>query len=178
MAELSTLARPYAKAAFEYASNASALDEWLAELQLIAALVSDSAVEATLSDPSLTTQEQAQKFVALCGDELGETRQRFVHVLAENRRLGLAQEILVQFAQLKAQREQSVDVEMVSAFAVPDDVRDRVAAALGKRLDREVVVTTNTDSSLLGGVLIRAGDLVIDGSVRGRLNKLAEALTN
>jgi F-type H+-transporting ATPase subunit delta len=67
---------------------------------------------------------------------------------------------------------------MVSAFDVPDEVRDRIAAALGKRLDREVVVSTRTDSTLIGGVLIRAGDLLIDGSVKGRLNKLAEALTN
>ncbi|MFK7829849.1 MAG: F0F1 ATP synthase subunit delta [Congregibacter sp.] len=183
MAELSTLARPYAKAAFEYArsetaSNANALSEWLTELQLIAAVVSDPAVQNMLADPAMTTEAQSRAFVDICGDELAETRQRFVHVLADNRRLGLAPQILLQFAQLKALREQSVDVEMVSAFDVPDAIRDRIAAALGKRLEREVVVTTNTDSSLLGGVLIRAGDLVIDGSVRGRLNKLAETLTN
>ena len=178
MAELSTLARPYARAAFEYADTESALDAWQQELQLIAAVVADPSVQVLLADPAMTTEAQGEAFLALCGDELGATRQRFVRVLAENRRLGLAPEILLQFAQLKAQREQSVDVEMVSAFDVPDQVRDRVAQALSKRLDRQVVITTETDSSLLGGVLIRAGDLVIDGSVRGRLNKLAEALTN
>lgn len=178
MAELSTLARPYARAAFEYANTEGALNEWLTELQLIAAVVSDAAVQGLLGDPSLTTDKQADAFVDLLGDELGESRKRFLHVLAENRRLGLVPNILTQFAQLKAQREQSVDVEMVSPFEVPDAVRDRIAQALGKRLDREVVVSTSIDSSLLGGVLIRAGDLVIDGSVRGRLNKLAEALTN
>lgn len=178
MAELSTLARPYAKAAFEYAGNEGALDVWLAELQLIAAVVSDASVEALLADPGLTTEAQADAFLALFGDDLGASRQRFVHVLAENRRLGLAPQILAQFAQLKAQREQSVEVEMVSAFEVPDAVRERIASALGQRLEREVTVSTDVDSSLIGGVLIRAGDLVIDGSVRGRLNKLAEALTN
>jgi F-type H+-transporting ATPase subunit delta len=178
MAELSTLARPYARAAFEYASDEQALDAWLGELQLIAAVVSDKAVKIVLSDPSLTTEAQAEVFIALFGDELGASRQRFLHVLAENRRLGLAPHILTQFAQLKSQRERSVNVEMVSAFEIPDAVRERITQALAKRLDREVVVSTSTDSSLLGGVLIRAGDLVIDGSVRGRLNKLAEALTN
>ncbi|EAQ97612.1 F0F1 ATP synthase subunit delta [Congregibacter litoralis] len=178
MAELSTLARPYARAAFEYADSENALSEWLSELQLIAAVVSDEAVQNLLGDPSLTTEKQAETFVSLMGDELGESRKRFLHVLAENRRLGLVPNILELFAQLKAQREQSVDVEMVSPFEVPDTVRDRIAQALGKRLEREVVVSTSIDSSLLGGVLIRAGDLVIDGSVRGRLNKLAEALTN
>ena len=131
-----------------------------------------------LADPSSTTEKQAETFLSLCGDELGESRKRFLHVLAENRRLGLAPQIATQFSQLKALREQSVDVELTSAFDEPDTVRDKIADALGKRLEREVVVTTNTDSALIGGVLIKAGDLVIDGSVRGRLNKLAEALAN
>jgi F-type H+-transporting ATPase subunit delta len=178
MAELSTLARPYARAAFEYASSENALTEWLSELQLVSVVVADTEVKNLLSDPSLTSDRQADVFIALFGDELGDSRKRFLHVLAENRRLGLAPNILTQFAQLKALREQSVDVEMVSPFEVPDAVRDRIAQALSKRLERDVVVSTSIDSSLLGGVLIRAGDLVIDGSVRGRLNKLAEALTN
>jgi len=178
MAELSTLARPYARAAFEYASDEGALDDWLRELQLLAALVADDKVSVLLADPSLTTTALADIFAGLCGDDIAGSRARFVRVLAENRRLALAPQILEQFAALKALREQSVDVEMHSAFEVPDEVRDRVAAALSRRLDRQVQVSTKTDESLLGGVVIRAGDLVIDGSVRGRLNKLAEALTH
>jgi F-type H+-transporting ATPase subunit delta len=178
MAELSTLARPYARAAFECASGENALDDWLRELRLLATLVAEPAVAALLSDPALTTAALADRFTALVGDEISGSRERFVRVLAENRRLTLAPQILEQFAALKAQREQSVDVEMHSAFEVPDEVRERVATALSKRLERQVRVTTKTDESLLGGVVIRAGDLVIDGSVRGRLNKLAEALTH
>ena len=178
MAELSTLARPYARAAFEYAGSENALDAWLEELQLVAAVVSEPRVETLLADPALTTEAQANALIELCGDALGDSRKRFMHVLTENRRLGLAPEILALFAQFKAQQERSVDVEMVSAFDVPQEVSARIADALSKRLERDVVVSTSTDSSLLGGVLIRAGDLVIDGSVRGRLNKLAEALTN
>ncbi|MEM8491832.1 MAG: F0F1 ATP synthase subunit delta [Pseudomonadota bacterium] len=178
MAELSTLARPYAKAAFEYAQNESQLDEWQRELALIAALVEDTKVATYLVDPSATTDQLAATFTTLCGDELGDSRKRFLAVLAENRRLLLAPEIAQQFSQLKALREQSVNVELTSAFELSDTVKDRIAAALGKRLEREVVVSSTTDSNLIGGVLIRAGDLVIDGSVRGRLNKLAEALAN
>lgn len=178
MAELSTLARPYARAAFEYADKESALEAWLAELQLIAAVVAEPAVQTLLSDPARTTEAQADAFVELCGDALGDSRRRFARVLAGNRRLGLAPQILDQFESLKAQREQTIDVQMSSPFEVSDAVRDRVAGALSRRLQREVVVNTEIDTSLLGGVLIRAGDLVIDGSVRGRLNKLAEALTN
>ena len=178
MAELSTLARPYARAAFEYADSENALDAWLSELQLIAAVVAEPAVQMLLGDPARTTETQAETFVELCGDAIGDSRKRFIHVLAENRRLGLAAQILEQFAVLKAQREQTVAVEMHSPFEVPDEVRERVAEALSKRLQRDVVVNTEIDTSLIGGVLIRAGDLVIDGSVRGRLNKLAEALTH
>lgn len=178
MAELSTLARPYARAAFEYASEEKALTEWSDELRLIAAVVDDPAVATLLSDPALTPTAQGEAFLGLFDGALGDSRQRFVRVLAENRRLGLAEQILSQFAAFKAQREQSIDVEMISAFEVPDAIRDRIAAALGKRLEREVVVSTATDNTLLGGVVIRAGDLVIDGSIRGRLNKLAETLTN
>ena len=177
MAERITLARPYAKAAFEYADHENALEAWLGELQLIAAVVAKPAVAALLADPAHTSAAQAEAFLALLGDALGDSRRRFVQVLADNRRLGLAPQILVQFAQFKARREHSVDVDMVSAFEVPEAVRERIAQALGQRLNCEVAVTTDIDSSLIGGILIRAGDLVIDGSVRGRLNKLAEALT-
>jgi F-type H+-transporting ATPase subunit delta len=126
----------------------------------------------------MTTQAQAEAFIGLFGEEIGDSCKRYLRVLAENRRLSLAPEIFALFAQFKAQKESSVDVEMVSALEVPEAMRERIAKALGERLQREVAVTTRVDSSLLGGVLIRAGDLVIDGSVRGRLNKLAEALTN
>lgn len=178
MAELRTLARPYARAAFEYAREEGALDSWESELSLVAAVVSDPRVRDLLSDPGLTAAEQAARFVELCGDEIGDSRRRFVEVLAANRRLALAPQILELFAELKSQREQVVDVALVSAFEMPEDVRHRIANALGERLERDVRVRSETDSSLLGGVLIRAGDLVIDGSVRGRLNKLAEALTH
>lgn len=177
MAERITLARPYAKAAFEYADSENALDAWLSDLQLIAAVVSEPAVDALLADPAHTSQAQAEAFLALLGDAPGDSRRRFVRVLADNRRLGLAPEILAQFAQLKARREHSVDVQMVSAFEIPEAVRERIAGALGRRLKCDVAVTTDIDSRLLGGIVIRAGDLLIDGSVRGRLNKLAEALT-
>lgn len=178
MAELRTLARPYARAAFEYARDEGALDTWLAELRLVAAVAADPRVEAMLSNPALTAAEQAARFVDLCGDALNDSRRRFVQVLASNHRLGLAPQILTLFAELKAQREQVVDVELVSAFELPEEVSHRIANALGARLQRDVRVSSSTDQSLIGGVLIRAGDLVIDGSVRGRLNKLAEALTH
>ena len=178
MAELSTLARPYAKAAFEYAREHNALDAWSQQLATAAAVVAEDRVGATLDNPSLTTAQQAATLCEVCGDALGKEVQNFISIVATNKRLALLPEIESQFAQFKASLEQSVDVEVVSAFDLADSARDKLAQALGAKLEREVRVTTSTDSELLGGVLIRAGDLVIDGSVRGRLNKLAEAMNS
>lgn len=176
MAELSTVARPYAKAAFEYARGKDALVAWSGQLGTAAAVTMDSTVEAALGRPSTTAEQQAKMVTEICGDALGEDVRNYVAILASNKRLTLLPEIYSLFAQYKANFEKSVDVEVVSAFDLAETTRDTLAAVLGKKLEREVKVSTSTDKDLLGGVLIRAGDLVIDGSVRGRLNKLAEAM--
>lgn len=178
MAELSTLARPYARAAFEYADTHSALDAWLEQLGLAAAIVAEPRVARILARPVLTAGKQAEVFIELCGENLTAPMANFIRVLASNRRLPLLPEISAQFAELRAAREKSIEVHVVSAFDLTGDVRDKLAEALGHNLGREVRLSSETDSGLLGGLLIRAGDTVIDGSVRGRLNKLAEALTN
>ena len=178
MAELSTMARPYARAAFEYARDHKSLSEWSEQLATAAAVSTDDAMDAVLSSPSLTTEQQAEAFCDVCGDALGEGMKNFVTILASNKRLALLPEISSLFGQYKANLEKSVDVEVVSAFDMADETRDKLADVLGKKLERDVKVRTSTDSDLLGGVLIRAGDLVIDGSVRGRLNKLAEAMNS
>jgi F-type H+-transporting ATPase subunit delta len=178
MAELSTLARPYAKAAFEYARDKNELSQWSEQLATVAAVTLDSAMDAVLNNPSLTAEQQAQTLCDVCGDTLGAAARNYVATLASNKRLALLPQINILFAQYKANQEKSVDVEVVSAFDLADVARDKLADVLGKKLEREVKVRTSTDSNLLGGVLIRAGDLVIDGSVRGRLNKLAEAMNS
>jgi F-type H+-transporting ATPase subunit delta len=176
MAELSTLARPYAKAAFEYAREHGALGDWADQLSTAAAVSADPAMAAVLNNPSLTDEQQARTLTGVCGDALATPVRNFISILADNKRLTLLPAILEQFLLYKANQEKSVDVEVVSAFELEDAAREKLAAALSKRLEREVKVTTSTDEHLLGGVLIRAGDMVIDGSVRGRLNKLAEAM--
>jgi F-type H+-transporting ATPase subunit delta len=178
MAELSTLARPYAKAAFEYARDNSALSQWLEQLATAAAVTLDSAMGAVLNDPALTAEQQAGALSEVCGEALSGEARNFIAILASNKRLALLPEIHSLFTQYKANQEKSVDVEVVSAFDLADATRDTLADVLGKKLEREVKVRTSTDKNLLGGVLIRAGDLVIDGSVRGRLNKLAEAMNS
>ncbi len=178
MAELSTLARPYARAAFEYARDKGSLAQWSEQLAVCAAVTVNERVAALLDNPSNTSEQQAQALNDLCGDATDAQVKNFVRVLAGNKRLKLLPEIQALFEQLKASQEKRVDVEVVSAFDLEEATAAKLATVLGKKLEREVKVSTSTDKGLLGGVLIRAGDLVIDGSVRGRLNKLAAAMNS
>lgn len=178
MAELSTLARPYARAAFEYARDNKQLSQWGEQLATAAAVAADEGLEIALNDPSLTAEQQAKLLSDVCGDALDAEARNFIAVLAANKRLALLSEIYALFTQYKANHEKTVDVEVVSAFDLADTMRDKLAAVLGKKLERQVEVRTSTDKNLLGGVLIRAGDLVIDGSIRGRLNKLSAAMNS
>jgi F-type H+-transporting ATPase subunit delta len=178
MAELSTIARPYAKAAFEYARDHGQLSQWAEQLATASAVVADQGLQAALNDPALTAEQQARIFSDVCGDALGVQVRKFIEVLTANKRLTLLPEINLLFAQYKANQEKTVDVDVISAFDLADATREKLAAVLSKKLERQVNVRTSTDKHLLGGVLIRAGDLVIDGSVRGRLNKLAAAMNS
>jgi len=176
MAELTTLARPYAKAAFEYAQAHQQLASWSAMLGLAAAISQDETMQRVLAAPRLTSAEKASAFNEVAGDKFDAQVQNFISVLSENNRLALLPEIAALFEQYKAEQEQTVEVEVTSAFALNQEQQDKLAKVLSARLSREVRLHVVEDASLIGGVVIRAGDLVIDGSVRGKLAKLAEAL--
>jgi F-type H+-transporting ATPase subunit delta len=178
MAELTTLARPYAKAAFEVALFAESLQTWSTMLGEVAAVTAADNVIAVLSSPSLTGEQQAKIVTDLCGDEINAQMQNFIVILAENKRLGLLPEIIELFEILKANQEKTVDVDVLTAFPLADSTEQSIAKALKARLQREVNIQSEVDKSLLGGMVIRAGDLVIDGSVRGKLSKLAEAMNS
>jgi len=177
MIEPMTLARPYARAAFDYAARADTLGTWGQALSQLAAVSRDAKVAAVLRDPAKTADARAAAIASLLDSDAPAGFTNFLHVMADNGRLSLLSEISQQFAELKAAREATVDVEVTSALDVSETEVEQLANAMAKRLDRSVSITTKTDPSLLGGAVIRAGDLVIDGSVRGRLNKLAGALT-
>lgn len=176
MAELTTLARPYAKAVFAEASEKGALDAWSADLALLAACVADADMAKVLVHPSLTAQQQAQALTDVCGDKLNEAAKNLVAVLAENKRLMLVPEIAALYEELKAQLQNTVDVVVTSAFGLSNEQADKLAQALKAKLQCDVRLTSEVDESLIGGAIIRAGDLVIDGSVTGKLSKLAEAM--
>ena len=176
MAELTTLARPYAKAAFEYAQAHQQLANWSAMLGLAAAVSQDDTMQRVLKAPRLTSTEKATTFIEVCGDKFDAQVRNFLNIISENNRMELLPEIADMFELYKAEQEQSVDVDVTSAFALSDEQQDKLAKVLSARLGREVRLHAAEDASLIGGVVIRAGDLVIDGSVRGKLAKLAEAL--
>ncbi|PCJ43561.1 MAG: F0F1 ATP synthase subunit delta [SAR86 cluster bacterium] len=176
MAELTTLARPYAKAAFEVAAYADSLQTWSSMLKQLTNVVSNERVSELLSSPSLTAEQQAKIVTDLCGDEINAQLQNFVTVLAENKRLALLPEIVGLFDILKAEQEQTVDVEISTAFVLTDETEEKLAQAIKVKLNRDVKIHSQIDKHLIGGMIIRAGDLVIDDSVRGKLHKLAEAM--
>ena len=178
MAELSTLARPYAKAVFEYAAAAGDLQSWSAMLTVAAEVTSQRAVGELLESPVFTAEQQAEKLIEILGDELTAQGSNLIRALSANRRLSLLPEINRQFAILKANREKSVDVEVVSAGELDSEQQVKLARALSARLEREVNLQVSVDKALIGGAVIRAGDTIIDGSLRGRLGKLAEALNS
>jgi len=178
MAELSTLARPYAKAAFEYANAGGTLAQWSSMFATLAAVATQEQVSQQLAAPALTAEQQAKLLLDLCGDALDVAAANFVRTLAANKRLRLLPTIRELFEQLKAQQEKTVEVEITSAFELDAAMQEKLATALKSKLSRDVKVHASVDQSLIGGVLIRAGDTVIDSSVRGRLAKLAEAMNS
>ena len=176
MADKSTIARPYAKAAFEEARDRKRLGPWSQALQTAAAVVSDSRVAALLGNPRVTPEELAAFVSEIAGPQLDEEGRNFVRTLADNRRLALLPEISVLFDELKGEAEGIVDVTVTSAAPLDDSQRGKLVAALERRLGRTVKLQCATDPDLIGGAVLRAGDMVIDGSLRGRLERIAYAL--
>ncbi|GAC1500672.1 MAG: F0F1 ATP synthase subunit delta [Steroidobacteraceae bacterium] len=176
MAERATIARPYAKAAFEYASGASAFAGWSQGLKTLAEIVADPRVAALTRSPQCTAADLAALVTDVAGGRLDAGMQNFVRVLAENHRLLLVPEIASYYEVLRSAVENTVDVEVVSAVPLDAAQADKLTRALGTRLKREVRMRTSVDATLLGGAVLRAGDLVIDGSLKGRLQRLATEL--
>lgn len=177
MAERITTARPYAKAIFSLARKANTLAATSAGLMRAAETVADPRVHALLGNPHVTATQLAELVTGVVGTGLDENSRNFVSLLAQNRRLGFLPEIAALFEQMKAEVENAVDVEVIAASKLTPDQESRYAAALQKKLGRQVRLHTKVDSSLIGGAVLKAGDLVIDGSIKGRLERLAVEMT-
>jgi len=178
MADRATIARPYARAAFAHAHAARELPAWSKLLGAAAQAAADSRVSRLIGNPHVTGRELVELLTGLSKGAAGKEGHNFLHALAENRRLGLLPEIAAQFEELRAEVENVIDVEVIAAREIAAPQQKRLIEALTKRLGRDVRIHTRIDESLIGGAIVRAGDLVIDGSLRGRLARLDSALTN
>jgi F-type H+-transporting ATPase subunit delta len=180
MADRNTIARPYAKAAFRHAQAAAQLARWSSVLQRGALTVTDPRVAPLLSSPKATSEQLAQLVigVATAGIDSSDTSiENFLRTLAANRRLGLLPEIAALFDALKDEAEGTVDVTVTSAAELPPAQAGELTRALETRFGRKVRVELEVDPKLVGGAVVRAGDLVIDGSLKSRLERLAYELT-
>jgi F-type H+-transporting ATPase subunit delta len=184
MADDSTIARPYAKALFDLANAQKKLGVWSEALNAAGAVLADANAKRVLANPGLDDKRRAEFVrsvsVGMQGAEIFETAEGkgLLALLAENDRLTVLPEIAAQFDALKAQAENKLKATLTSAVAVDKSVADQVARSLEKKLGRAVELTLTVDPSLIGGAVIRAENMVIDGSVRTRLEKLAHALTS
>ncbi|SLM65225.1 MULTISPECIES: F0F1 ATP synthase subunit delta [Dickeya] len=175
MSEFVTVARPYAKAAFDFAVEHQALERWQ-QMLVFAAEVARNEQIASMLAGAIAPQTMAQTFITVCGEQLDEAGQNLIKVMAENGRLPVLSEVLEQFVQLRAELESTVDVEVTSATTLSEQQLSKITAAMEQRLSRKVKLNCKIDKSVMAGVVIRAGDMVIDGSIRGRLERLADVL--
>ena len=176
MAEEATLARPYANAAFDIAKSARNLEEWSKALNLLAVACEQPEMSEVLGSPVLATEVKASKIIALFDEELSASVRRFIQLLAENKRLSLLGEITLQFETKRAEEERTLDVTITTAVDLTAIELEKFSEALTRHFDQEINLLTEVDAELLGGAIVRTGDTVIDGSVRGKLDKLGEAL--
>lgn len=176
MAELTTLARPYAKAAFATARGQDALAQWSHDLQLAALVVANPDMRRILGLPGISESEKAELLCDCFETSPSESVKNFFSLLSENRRLALLPEINTLFQGYRAEFDRTLDVNLSTPYELTDEQQHKLAEALSQKLERKVTIETSLDKTLIGGVVIRTGDMVIDASVRGRLNKLADSL--
>jgi len=176
MSELSTLARPYAEAAFRLAQGENDLAGWSSRIATLAAIVSDARVAALIADPAVSAARVAQLITEVAGGDLGERGGNFVKVLSENDRLAVLPEIATQYEALKANAEGTLEATITSAQELSQAQIDDLVAGLKTKFNRAVNVQVAVDPELIGGAVIAIGDQVMDGSVKGRLQKMTFAL--
>src|SRR5690348_86298 len=178
MSQALTLARPYARAAFSLAQGANALAGWSDALGFSARVAADPQVAALLGHPALSSSDAVALLTPPQVSIDGEAYARFLALLADNRRLAALPEISGLFDELRFEAERVVKARVTSATPLPAAELDTIKAALKKRFGRDVEIEVSVDESLIGGAVIDAGDVVIDGSLRGKLGRLQAALSN
>lgn len=186
MAELSTLARPYAKAAFDYASEQEVVNEWEQCLIVASAVVDDNLFKTLLDNPAISASQKASALVSICQEQLAQAQinqevwgafSNFIMQLAEQERLILMPEVLVHFRHYKSKASKQVDAYVTSAYPLTETQRVLIQSRLASSLNASVVLHESVDPSLLAGATIKIGDKIVDDSVRGKLKQLKSQLT-
>lgn len=178
MSDLITAARPYARAVFELAQSESAHAAWSDALALISVLVTHADMHEMLDSPKLGADKKAQLLIDVCDGKLKPTQQNLLRMLAENNRFALLPDIAALYEMMRAEAESKIEAKVKSAHPLSAAQQQSIIAALKKKLGRDVTLVTEIDATLIGGVVIRAGDLVIDGSAQAKLASLGQALSH
>lgn len=178
MAEASTIARPYAQAVFDIATSTKKLSEWSKQLESLSAIVSDDQIGGLVTNPSVESEQLVDLIISIAKDDLDQEGKNFVKVLAENDRLNVIPEIATIFENLKNEAEKTVQAEVITAYALKDDQKSKLQAALKKRLGCEVEISSRVDKDIIGGAIVRAGDMIIDGTVTAQLDRLTSELSH
>ncbi len=175
MSEFVTVARPYAKAAFDFAVEHNSVERWQGMLAFAAEVTKNDQMAELLSG-ALAPETLSEAFIAICGEQLDENGQNLIKVMAENGRLSVLPDVLVEFTALKAELDKEVEAVITSAAALSDAEKTKIQKSLENRYQRKVRLTCQLDPSLMAGLVIKIGDDIIDASVRSKLTRLAEAL--
>jgi F-type H+-transporting ATPase subunit delta len=178
MSSLTTLARPYAKAAFALAEDAQALARWEQMLTLAAAIAEDETMRELLDSPQLSSAGAAQMLADAAAEAIDDRFRDFLSVLGANGRLPLLPEITLLFRELRQEAEKRLRVTVVSAVPLDEEQSNRMREALARRFDCEIELENEIDEAVIGGAVVYAGDEVIDGSLRGRLQQLSSSLAH
>jgi F-type H+-transporting ATPase subunit delta len=174
--EKTTVARPYAEAVYDRGAETDKLDLWSDMLALLGSALSEPALADLVTNPLVAPERIQQLMLEIGGGYLNEEGRNFVKVLVENDRLPLLPDIVELYEQLKRERQGVLEVQVSSAYALNQAQKKELIEVLKERLNRDIKIRSEKDPDLIGGIVIRAGDLVIDGSVRGQLHKLANEL--
>lgn len=176
MSELATLARPYAAAVFNRSIETGTTEKWSKSLAFMSAVLNDKEVSTVVANPKVSKERLSALMLDICQGQVNEEGANFLKLLVQNNRLTLAPTIAELFEALKAESEGYVDVEVTTAYAFSKEEKQSFTSSLEKTLSKKVHMNVTVDKSLIGGVLVRAGDRVIDGSIKGQLQQLAKRL--
>lgn len=177
MAELATIARPYAEAVFRLAKEGNALAAWSEKLEFVAVIYQDPQMQAAIGNPKVTANDVERLMLAICGERIDDTARNLIQLLVRNRRLAVLPQIREQFEKLKLEDEGKLDAKISSAYPLDDAQRNQVVNLLSSRFKRKINATVTVDPELIGGIKVEVGDKVWDASVRGKLQTMAVTLT-